>query len=156
MSVEGKTLTSKVVNSVAYRQGQRIGEAPVEGIRQLIQDPQNFEWIGLREPDQAPSLNIQEEFGLHELAIEDAQKAHQRPEQEHDGDTPVLVAQTASTVDLRPERAGIHLCARENLLIASRPGCPASHSKARQRRARGTHRRSLGPGFAVPALLDDI
>ncbi len=147
---------SKVVNSVAYRQGQRIGEVPVEGIRQLIQDPQIFVWIGLREPDQALLLNIQEEFGLHELAIEDAQKAHQRPKLELYGDSLFIVAKTATMVDSRLVLGETHLFAGKNFLISIRHGISASYSKVRERCERVPHKLSLGPGFAIYALLDEI
>src|SRR5690554_8120244 len=92
---------SKVVNSVAYRLGQRLGEVPVEGIRQLLQDPQVFVWIGLREPDQALLLRIKDEFELQELAIDDPQNAHQRPQLELYAESPLIFAKTTTMADDR-------------------------------------------------------
>lgn len=147
---------SKVVNSVAYRQGQRIGEVPVEGIRQLLEDPQVFVWIGLREPDQAMLLRIQEEFGLHELAVEDAQKAHQRPKLELYGDSLFIVAKTATTVEDRLVLGETHLFAGHNFLVTIRHGVSSGYTKVRERCERVPQKLALGPGFPVYAILDEI
>ncbi|SRR5690554_257604 len=147
---------SKVVNSVAYRLGQRLGEVPVEGIRQLLQDPQVFVWIGLREPDQALLLRIQEEFGLHELAIEDAQNAHQRPKLELYGESLFIVAKTATMVDDRLVLGETHLFAGKNFLISIRHGISAGYKKVRERCERVPQKLAIGPGFVIYAILDEI
>ena len=60
---------TSIVNSVAYRHGQSLGEIAIDEISGLIQQPDTFVWLGLHEPDEALLLKIQGEFGLHELAI---------------------------------------------------------------------------------------
>src|SRR3974390_3184381 len=61
---------SMVVNCIAYRNGERLRE---EG---------TFVWLGLHDPDEGLLRETQQEFGLHDLAIEDALTAHQRPKLE--------------------------------------------------------------------------
>ena len=57
-----------------------------------------FVWIGLHEPDQDLLRTVQKRFGLHDLAIEDALLAHQRPKLEIYGDSLFLVLRTAHLV----------------------------------------------------------
>jgi magnesium transporter len=58
-----------------------------------------FVWVGLHEPDEPLLLKLQEEFGLHDLAIEDAHTAHQRTKIETYGDSLFVVVQTAQLVE---------------------------------------------------------
>src|SRR5690349_8091625 len=89
-----------VVNCIAYRgDGSRIGETTLDGISEVLNEPGTFVWVGLHEPDAPLLLKLQEEFGLHDLAIEDAHKAHQRTKLEAYGDSLFLVVQTAQVVD---------------------------------------------------------
>jgi magnesium transporter len=63
---------------MAYRSGQRLGDTSIDEISDVIKKPDTFMWLGLHEPDDALLLKIQREFGLHELAINDAHHARQR------------------------------------------------------------------------------
>jgi len=78
---------SGIVNCSVYRSGRKLDDLTVDAISDVLKEEGTFVWVGLREPDQALMRKIQEEFGLHELAVEDAQKAHQRPKlEEYGGD----------------------------------------------------------------------
>ncbi|MDQ3195020.1 MAG: magnesium transporter, partial [Pseudomonadota bacterium] len=84
-----------VVNCIAYKNGARLGAVTIEDISEVLKQDGTFIWLGLHEPDE-PLLNeIREEFGLHELAIEDAHNAHQRPKLEEYGDSLFVVLHTA-------------------------------------------------------------
>jgi magnesium transporter len=61
--------------------------------------PDCFGWVGLHEPDAAELARVQQLFGLHELAVEDALKPHQRPKVERYGDSLVVVLRTLWYVD---------------------------------------------------------
>ena len=61
-----------IVNCVAYRGGRRLGNIPVDDISEVLKEPETFIWLGVHEPDIALLRKVQEEFSLHELAIEDA------------------------------------------------------------------------------------
>src|SRR5690349_12181988 len=90
-----------VVNCVAYRgDGTRIGDITLDAISDILQEPGTFVWVGLHEPDAALLLKLQEEFDLHDLAVEDAHKAHQRTKLEAYGDSLFLVVQTAQVVEV--------------------------------------------------------
>ncbi len=68
-----------LINCVAYGQGKRLSEIPVEDISEYIVKPDCFVWVALRDPTPRELDQMQEEFGLHELAVEDARHGHQRP-----------------------------------------------------------------------------
>src|SRR4051812_1798629 len=93
-----------IVNCVAYCEGQRVESVEIERISEVLQHNDRFIWIGLREPTHELLMQIQQAFGLHELAIEDALGAHQRPKIELYGDSLFVVLRTAH---MNPERRQI-------------------------------------------------
>src|SRR5690242_3654727 len=76
-----------LVSCVAYEQGRKIADIPVADVSEYVNRPDCFVWVALFEPTQAELDEIAEEFGLHELAVEDARKGHQRPKIEEYGDS---------------------------------------------------------------------
>ena len=89
-----------IVDCAIYRDGVRVGGTrdPVEAIAVAREDG-GFVWLGLLEPTVEEFDRVADAFGLHELAIEDAVKAHQRPKLERYGETVFLVLKTARYVD---------------------------------------------------------
>src|ERR671923_68896 len=90
-----------VVAAAIYRDGRRI-DSPMtvaETVRRLREQPGTMAWIGLYRPAEAQLLAVAEEFGLHELAVEDAIVAHQRPKLERYGDTLFAVLRAARYKD---------------------------------------------------------
>src|SRR5688572_26767389 len=102
--IRGETMTLKstepmVVNCVAYNaKGRRERDILIDDISEVLKEPEGFVWVGLHEPNAALLEKLQEEFGLHDLAIEDAHKAHQRPKIEVYGDSLFIVLHTAQLV----------------------------------------------------------
>src|SRR5678815_34154 len=68
-----------IVNCVAYNHGQKLSDIPLTEVRSHLAKPDDFVWVALKDPEPAELAALKEEFGLHELAIEDAQMGHQRP-----------------------------------------------------------------------------
>src|SRR5438093_1899546 len=87
-----------VVNSVAYAGGLRIGEVAIPDISEVLKQPGRFVWIGLHEPDAEVLAEVQQEFSLHDLAVEDAARAHQRPKLERYGEA-IFVGRRAAHSD---------------------------------------------------------
>ena len=71
-----------LIDCAAYSRGVRIADVAIEDIGEELKHEDRFVWVGLFEPDEELLHEIQEEFGLHDLAIEDAHSAHQRPKLE--------------------------------------------------------------------------
>ena len=93
------TKQGMVINCAAYQGGCRVADIDLDQAREVGTRDGRFVWIGLHEPDQALLYTVQQRFGLHDLAIEDALRAHQRPKLEIYGDTLFIVVRTASLQD---------------------------------------------------------
>src|ERR1043166_8739011 len=95
---------SGVVNSVAYADGRRIADVPLDDIGEGLEVPGHFAWIGLHEPSEELLAKIQHEFGLHELAVEDAARAHQRPKLGEYGTCLFVVLRISSSAPTTSDR----------------------------------------------------
>src|SRR5438046_2483612 len=88
-----------VVACAAYAGGRRVADVSGDEVDQALRREDGFVWIGLYEPDQALLRTVQRQFGLHDLAIEDAHTAHQRPKLEQYQDSLFVVVRTAQLTD---------------------------------------------------------
>jgi len=89
-----------IVNCAVYEHGQRRdGDLPLERAGKAARDEGAFVWLGVHEPTAEEFEAVAAEFDLHELAVEDAVKAHQRPKVEQYGGTLLVVVKTAHYVD---------------------------------------------------------
>ena len=147
---------STIVNCVAYQNGKRLEAFPIDDISEIIKEPDIFLWIGLYEPDNALLDKMQEEFGLHELAMEDARAAHQRPKLETYGESIFIVVKTATLVENKIVFGETHFFAGKNYLITLRHGISKSHSSIRANCENHPQKLALGTGYALYALLDAI
>jgi magnesium transporter len=84
-----------------YCSGRRVGDIRIEEAHEWAAKPGHVVWIGLHEPSYELLNRIQAQFGLHDLAIEDAGKPHNHPKIELYGDGIFIVARTAQLLDGR-------------------------------------------------------
>lgn len=150
------TDTYGVVASVAYRDGRPLGRVELDDISEVVRQPDTFIWLGLHEPDDALLQKMQEEFGLHELAIEDARNAHQRPKLEAYGDSLFVVVKTAQIVDDVIQYGETHFFVGPHFLVSIRHGCSQGYLGVRDRCEARPEMLAKGPGFVLYALLDFI
>ena len=68
-----------LVSCVAYRDGHKLTDIHVNEIQAYLQQPDCFVWVALKDPEAGELEAMQQAFGLHELAVEDARHGHQRP-----------------------------------------------------------------------------
>ena len=68
-----------LINCVAYRDGKKLDDIPVSQIHLFVNEPGCFVWVAVKDPVPGELEAMQKEFGLHDLAVEDAQHGHQRP-----------------------------------------------------------------------------
>ena len=81
-----------IVDCAVYESGRRReGELTLEQAGTASREPGAFAWLGLVDPEAEELERVRHEFGLHELAVEDAMKAHQRPKVELFGETLLVV-----------------------------------------------------------------
>ena len=147
-----------VVNCVAYDRAGARRVIPLEAISDVLDcDDGSFVWVGLLEPDDALLAKIQEEFGLHDLAIEDARHAHQRPKLESYGDSLFVVAHTARASGEDGIAFGeTHAFLGPRYLVTVRHGASASYAETRARVEREPELLALGPSYCLYAVLDTI
>ncbi|WP_404535815.1 magnesium and cobalt transport protein CorA [Dyella agri] len=149
--------TRMVVNCVAYRSdGSRIGDVGIDAISDVLQEPDTFVWVGLHEPDAALLLKLQEEFDLHDLAIEDAQSAHQRTKIEAYGNSLFIVVQTAQLESGHIAFGETHIFLGARYLVTVRHGASLSYAPARRSCEHTPDLLSLGPSYGLYSVLDFI
>src|SRR5215467_6704314 len=83
-----------LVNCVAYQSGKRLAEITPREIHDYVSRPDCFVWVALREATDAELAEMQKEFDLHPLAVEDARHGHQRPKVEEYGSCLFVVIRT--------------------------------------------------------------
>src|SRR5215210_3754247 len=145
-----------VVASAAYAGGRRVAEIPIEEAGEWSRKPGHVVWIGLHEPSLDLLKKVQGQFGLHELAIEDALKAHQRPKIEQYGDALFVVARTAQMVEGRISFGETHLFVGRGYVVSVRHGASTSYTPVRERCENSPADLSNGEDFILYAILDFI
>ena len=147
-----------LINSVAYADGLRVGEVAIADISDVLREPGRFVWVGLHEPDAEMLAEIQQEFSLHDLAVEDAAHAHQRPKLERYGNSIFVVLRT---VHIDQATGGIdygetHIFVGANYVVSVRHGGSLPYGDVRTRCEATPDLLIKGPGFVLYALMDFI
>ena len=146
----------KVINSAVYADGVRVSNVDIADVNSAIRDENHFVWIGLHEPGNELLSKLQKELGLHELAIEDAHKAHQRPKLETYGDTLFIVLRTAQIKDKRVDLGETHFFIGSSFIVSVRHGSSLQYVDVRSRCESTPALLKKGPGFALYALMDAV
>lgn len=145
-----------IVASAAYAGGRRVAEIPIEEAGEWSRKPGHVVWIGLHEPGLDLLRQVQKEFGLHDLAIEDALKAHQRPKLEQYGKALFIVARTAQMLNGRIAFGETHLFVGHGYVVSVRHGASTSYTPVRERCEAAPKALSEGEDFILYAILDFI
>jgi len=146
----------QVVNCAAYADGCKVGDVAIPDISEVLKVEGQFVWIGLHEPSEELLREIQQEFGLHDLAVEDAHNAHQRPKMEEYGDSLFIVLRTARPADDGPEFGETHVFVGPRYVVTVRHGPSTSYAELRTRCELRPHLLAKGPGFVLYAIMDFI
>ncbi|MFJ6636473.1 magnesium and cobalt transport protein CorA [Streptomyces sp. NPDC091376] len=149
-----------IVQAALYRDGHRVSSPAslAETFRQLREDPAGMAWIGLHRPTEAELLSLAAEFDLHELAVEDALEAHQRPKLERYGETLFVVLRAARYLDAQEEVdfGELHIFLGRDFLITVRHGAAPDLSAVRRRMESTPELLALGPEAVLYAVLDAV
>ena len=144
-----------VVNCAVYRDGRRQDITLDQISEVLAVDDNSFVWVGLYEPDETLLDKLQEEFGLHDLAIEDAHSAHQRPKLEAYGHTLFIAVHTAQLLDEHVRFGETHIFFGKRFLITVRHGASQTFAIVREKLEREGVLK-LGSSVALHGVLDFI
>jgi magnesium transporter len=148
-----------IVDSGLYQDGRRVeGRLALEHVPAACQRPDSFVWLGLYEPTEEEFESVRLAFNLHELAVEDAVCAHQRPKLEVYDDSLFLVLKTARYLDAEEtvEFGEIQIFIGDHFLVHVRHGEATALSGVR----RGVEARDdllrCGPGAVLHAIVDHV
>ncbi len=146
-----------LINCVVYQEGHRLADISIDDISTYIARPECFVWVALRDATDTELAKMQEEFGLHDLAIEDARHGHQRPKIEEYGD---VVFAVMHTVELAPDHAlqvgEVAIFAGPNFVLSIRNRSSQPLLGVRERAEREPHLLRTGPGYVLYALMDAV
>jgi magnesium transporter len=148
-----------IVDSALYQAGvRRPGTFDLADVEATFDDPESFIWIGLYEPTKDEFAETREAFHLHELAVEDALHAHQRPKLELYDDSLFVVLKTARYLDQEEDVdfGEIQVFIGDGFVVHVRHG---EATKLVPVRASLEHRPELlrcGPSAVLHAIVDRV
>jgi magnesium transporter len=146
-----------LINCVAYQEGKKLSDIPVEDISDYLDKPGCFVWVALRDASEAEMAQMQEEFKLHELAVEDAARGHQRPKIEEYGDSLFTVVHTVDLEGGDELAAGeLAIFAGPNYVLSVRRDAVKGFLGVRARAEREPHLLKMGSSFVMYALMDAV
>jgi magnesium transporter len=148
-----------IVDWAVYEDGKRRAPQPqLEHLYELCRRDGSFAWIGLHSPTEEEFDAVRREFGLHELAVEDAIKAHQRPKLEAYDGTLFLVLKTARYLEDEEEVefGEILVFVGDGFLVTVRHGEGSELHGVRQRVEERPEMLRCGPGAVLHAIVDKV
>ncbi len=148
-----------IVDNAIYVDGRR-SETPdsLEQAHEACRERDGFAWIGLYEPSEEEFESVAGEFDLHELAVEDAVTAHQRPKIERYGDSVFVVLKSARYIDETEtvEFGEIHAFVGPDFIITVRHGKASELHEARERLENEPDLLRRGPSAVLYAIMDQV
>jgi magnesium transporter len=145
-----------LINCVAYKEGKKLADIPVEDISEYLKLPETFVWVALRDADPAEIAKMQHEFGLHELAVEDAARGHQRPKIEEYGESLFAVVQTVELDGDNLSTGEVAVFVGANYALSVRRNASQGFLGVRARAEREPHLLKKGSAFVLYALMDAV
>ena len=156
----GLPVEQSVVDAAIYVDGKRI-ESPgsvADTAAALRKHEGAMAWIGLYRPDANQLLGLAEEFGLHDVAVEDAIVAHQRPKLERYDETLFVVLRAATYLDEAEEVefGEIHLFVGPTFVVTVRHSRTPDLAAVRRRMEGDAELLRLGPEAVLYAIVDSV
>lgn len=145
-----------LVNCVVYQNGRKLADIPKEDIHRYLNQPECFVWVALLDPLPEELDDMQREFGLHALAVEDAHHGHQRPKLEEYGDSLFAVMHTIEVAGDELHVGELDVFVGKNYVLSVRSHSEQSFSNVRARCEREPHLLKQGAGFVLYALMDAV
>jgi magnesium transporter len=145
------------MNCVAYQDGRKLADIPVADISDYLARPGCFVWVALRDASDDELRQMQEEFALHDLAVEDARHGHQRPKVE-EYESELFAVMHLPEADANGElRVGeVNVFVGGNFILSVRNGSQQDFLGVRRRCEREPELLRQGAGFVFYALMDAV
>lgn len=145
-----------LINCVAYENGVKLADISIERISDYLERPECFVWVGLRDASDDELNQMQEEFGLHDLSVEDARHGHQRPKIEEYSDSMFVVMHLVEVEETEMSVGEICIFVGKNYVLSVRGGKSHELGIVRVRCEREPELLRLGSGFVLYALMDAV
>jgi magnesium transporter len=145
-----------LVNCVAYQDGRKIADISPEDISAYVSRPECLVWVAIKDPEPDELARMQEEFGLHDLAVEDAQNGNQRPKIEEYGESLFVVLHTVECAGDELRTGELDVFVGENYVLSVRRRGTQGFSDVRDRCERQPELLRQGAGFVLYALMDAV
>jgi magnesium transporter len=145
-----------LINCVAYQEGKKLSDIPIEAISDYLEKDDCFVWVALCDAEPSELIEMQREFNLHELAVEDAQRGNQRPKIEEYGDSLFVVVQSVEMVGEQLHVGEVDIFVGRNYVLSSRKRSSQGFLGVRSRAEREPHLLSQGAAFVLYALMDAV
>ena len=146
-----------LINCVAYQDGQKLADIDKRQISDYLKKPGCFVWVALADPTQEELAEMQEEFDLHELAVEDARHGHQRPKIEEYGDSLFVVLHTVEFTPTDEIKIGeVDIFVGRNYVLSVRSRTERGFKEVRARAERDPELLKYGSGYVLYALMDAV
>jgi magnesium transporter len=145
-----------LVNCVAYQEGRKLADIDKRAISEYLARPGCFVWVALRDATDDELSEMQEEFDLHPLAVEDARHGHQRPKFEEYGDMLFVVLQTIEVMGDELKLGEVDIFVGRNYVLSVRQRSEQSFLGVRARAEREPELLRNGAGYVLYALMDAV
>lgn len=148
-----------IVDCALYEDGHRVeGMLPLDEVPAACRRPNAFVWLGLYEPTEEEFAAVNRAFHLHELAVEDAIHAHQRPKLEVYDESLFVVLKTARYLDVEEsvEFGEILIFLGEGFIVVTRHGEASALGPVRRTVEGRPNLLRCGPGAVLHAIVDRV
>jgi magnesium transporter len=145
-----------LVNCVAYQDGKKLADIPKEAISEYVHRPECFVWVALKDPTPEELEEMEKEFDLHPLAVEDARHGHQRPKIEEYGNSLFAVLHVVELREGEINVGEIDIFVGRNYILSIRQRTQHGFGEVRIRAESEPDLLKHGSGFVFYALMDNI
>lgn len=145
-----------LVNCAVYEAGRKVADISKADIHLHLGKPGRFVWVAMKDatPEELEGMRV--EFGLHELAVEDALHGHQRPKVEEYGDCLFVVIRTVELDGENLREGEVNVFVGADYVLSSRKNVEQGFASVRARAEREPHLLKEGPGYVLYALMDAV
>lgn len=145
-----------LVNCVAYENGEKVADLTLDEIGGYLRGPGSFVWVALKDPDERELHLVEEKFGLHELAVEDARHGHQRPKLEEYGSSLFVVLHVVERGGDELTQGEVAIFVGPGYIVSVRRGTELGFVDVRRRCEQEPELLRHGPAYVLYALMDAV
>jgi magnesium transporter len=145
-----------LINCVAYRDGKKLADIPVSEIHLFVNEPGCFVWVAIKDPDPGELEAMQKEFGLHDLAVEDAQHGHQRPKIDEYGQSLFVVLHMIESSGEELNVGEVCIFVGSNYVLSVRHRSQQGFVDVRKRCEQEPELLRHGSAYVLYALMDAV